>query len=38
MNLNLLGVVALVIGVVLIYAAVKKKDPRDIVKEALGTK
>jgi hypothetical protein len=37
-NLNPLGVVLLAIGGVLIYAAVKDVDPRDVVKQALGGK
>lgn len=35
-NLNVTAVVALMIGVVLLYSSVKKKDPRDVVREALG--
>lgn len=35
-NLNVTSIVAIMIGVVLLYSAVKKKDPRDVVREALG--
>jgi hypothetical protein len=35
---NLFGVVAFVAGAVLMYSAVKSKDPRDVVLEALGRK
>lgn len=38
MNLNLPAVVMLTAGVVLMYAAVKNKDPRDVVRESLGKK
>ena len=35
-NLNVTSIVAIMIGVVLLYSAVKKKDPRDVVRNALG--
>lgn len=38
MNFNIMGVVLLSAGIVLMYAAVADKDPRDIVKEALSGK
>jgi hypothetical protein len=38
MNLNTTTVVSIMIGTVLLYSAVKKKDPRDVVREALGLK
>jgi hypothetical protein len=37
-NLNTFGVVLFVSGVILMYAAVKNKDPRDVVLKALGQK
>lgn len=37
-GLSLLSVVLLVAGVVLIYSAVKNKDPRDVVLTSLGQK
>lgn len=36
MNLNLPAVVMFVVGVVLVYAAVKDNDPRDVVLKSLG--
>ena len=38
MNFNILGVILLSSGIVLMYAAVADKDPRDVVKEALSGK
>ena len=38
MNLNLPGVVMFVAGAVLMYSAVKNRDPRDVVLTALGQK
>jgi hypothetical protein len=35
---NITGVIAFGVGAVLIYCAVKDKDPRAVVKEALGGK
>jgi len=37
-KLNLVGVVSLSVGIILIYAAIKGIDPRDIVKAAFGDK
>lgn len=36
MNINLASIVAFSAGVVLIYAAVKNQDPRDVIRRALG--
>lgn len=36
MNLTTTTVVSLMIGAVLLYAAVKSQDPRDVVRKALG--
>lgn len=36
MNLNPLGVFAMLAGIVLVYAAVKNKYPQDVIREALG--
>ena len=36
MNLNPLGVVLFAVGALLIYSAIKDKDPRAVVREALG--
>lgn len=36
--MNLTGVVAFTVGAVLMYAAVKNKDPRDVVLTSLGQK
>lgn len=38
MNFNLIGVVSLSMGIILIYAAIKKQDPRQVIKEALQGK
>ena len=38
MNLNLIGVVAFSAGVILVYAAIKKVDPRQVIKDALQGK
>lgn len=38
MNSNLTGLIAFMVGAVLIYAAVKDKDPRDVFKESVGQK
>lgn len=38
MNVNLLGVTLFVAGTVLIYAAIKDVDPRDVVKLSLQGK
>lgn len=38
MKINLVTVTMFTVGVVLIYAAVKDKDPREVVKLALGNK
>lgn len=35
-NLSTTTVVSIMIGVVLLYAAVKKMDPRDVIRKALG--
>jgi hypothetical protein len=37
-TLNPLGVVLFAVGAVLIYAAIKDVDPRDVVKQGLGGK
>lgn len=34
--MNPLGVVLFAVGAVLIYAAIKDQDPRDVVKQGLG--
>lgn len=34
--MNLTAVVAFGVGAILVYAAIKNKDPRDVVREALG--
>lgn len=34
--MNLTGVIAFGVGAILVYAAIKDKDPRDVVREALG--
>lgn len=36
MKLNPVGLVALLGGLVLLYAAVKNKRPQDVIREALG--
>lgn len=36
MNLNLMSVVMLSAGAVLVYAAVNNRDPRDVIRGALG--
>lgn len=36
MNPNLISVVSFGVGVILIYSAIKKEDPRTVVKKALG--
>lgn len=33
--MNLIVVVLMVVGMILVYSAVKNKDPRNVVKEAL---
>ena len=38
MNLNPIGVMALLGGIVLVYAAVKNQYPQDVIREALGKK
>jgi hypothetical protein len=38
MNLNLVNVIVFGIGAILVYGAVKDKDPRKVVQEALGQK
>lgn len=38
MKINLVTVTMFTVGVVLIYSAVKDKDPRDVVKLTLGNK
>lgn len=38
MKLNMLGVIAILGGSVLLYAAVKNKRPQDVIREALGKK
>lgn len=38
MNFNLPAVIMLAAGMVLMYGAVNNKDPRDVVREALGKK
>lgn len=38
MNLNLATVVAVGVGAILIYSAVKDQDPRDVVGAAFGQK
>lgn len=38
MNINLGGVLILATGAILLYGAVKNKNPTDVVKEALGNK
>lgn len=35
MKSNLLVVIVLIAGIIFVYSAVKKKDPRDVVKDAL---
>jgi hypothetical protein len=37
-NTNTTALITFTIGLVLIYASVKNRDPRDVVKEALGQK
>lgn len=37
-NVNLVSVILLAAGGILIYSAVKDRDPRAVVKEALGQK
>ena len=36
MKMDPLGVVLFAVGAILLYSAVKDKDPRDVVKQALG--
>lgn len=36
MNLNVTNVTLIGVGALLIYAAIKKRDPRDVLKDALG--
>ena len=36
--MSLVTVLMVILGLVLIYAAVKGRDPRDILKEAIGGK
>lgn len=36
MTLNPLGVMSLLAGIVLLYAAVKNKYPQDVLREAMG--
>lgn len=36
MKLNMLGVVAILAGVTLLYAAVKNIKPQDVIRQALG--
>lgn len=38
MKLNLPGVLMLFAGAIFIYAGRKKKDPRDVILEAIGSK
>lgn len=38
MNANLISLIAFAGGAILIYAAIKDKDPRQVIKEALGQK
>jgi predicted Fe-Mo cluster-binding NifX family protein len=38
MNSNLLAILLLSSGGILIYSAVKNRDPRDVIKQALGAK
>jgi hypothetical protein len=37
-NLNPIGVMALLAGIVLVYSGVKNKYPQDVIREALGKK
>ena len=38
MNLNPVGVFALLAGIVLVYSGVKNKYPQDVIREAMGKK
>lgn len=38
MNANLISLIAFAAGAILIYSALQDKDPRDVIKEALGQK
>lgn len=38
MNFNLTALIAFTAGMVLIYAAIKDRDPRDVVKDAMTGK
>jgi len=38
MRMNLLGVLAISVGIILIYAGITKKSPLDIIKQSLTNK
>lgn len=38
MNANLIAILLLSTGGILVYSAAKNKDPRDVIKNALGAK